>query len=93
MKYVSSMWSNMINNSKQMNKYRFKNFNVEKRKTQNILPIPYAFLCIVLESLKFSRKSKKNDTTHFMLASYFVLGGNDWGRILKTELKFFYSLL
>lgn len=79
MKYVSSMWSNMITNSKQMNKYRFKYFHVEKRqkKNTNILPIPYAFLCIVLESLKFSRKSKKNDTTHFMPASYLVLGGDD----------------
>lgn len=81
MKYASSMWrSNMITNSKKMNKYRFKNFHVEKRQKKNTeyLTIPYAFLCIVLESLKFSRKSKKNDTTHFMPASYLVLGGDDW---------------
>lgn len=88
MKYASSMWSNMITNSKQMNKYRFKNFHVEKRqkKTQNILPIPYAFLCIVLESLKIQqkKKSKKNDTTHFMPASYLVLGGDDWGQNIEN---------
>lgn len=72
------------------------NFDIEKRaerKIQNILPIPYALLCIVLDSVEFSRKIKRIDTTHFIVASNFVVVGNDGGRILKIMLKFFYILL
>lgn len=77
-----------------MNKFKWRNFDVETRqkRKQNILPIPYAFLCIVRGSEKFSRKVNKIDTTHFMVVSYFFVG-NDGGRVLKIMLKFFYSLL
>lgn len=47
MKYASSMWSNMITNSKQMNKYRFKNFHVEKRQKKNTEYLTYS-VCIFM---------------------------------------------
>lgn len=84
----------MINKSRQMNKckfYNFKNFGIKTRETQNISPIPYSFLCRVLDSVKFSRKIKKIDSTHFMVASYFVIGSGG-SRIWKIMLKFFYTI-
>lgn len=83
----------VINKSRQMDKCKFKNFDIDKRqKTQNILPIPYALLCIVLDSVIFSRKIKNIDTNHFMIVSYFVVG-NGRDRILIITLKLFYTLL
>lgn len=85
----------MINKSRQMNKFKFKNFDINKRQKktpQNILPIPYILLCIVLDSVIFS-KIKKIDKAHFMVVRYFVVVGYDEDRIWKIMLKFFYTLL
>jgi hypothetical protein len=58
----------------------------KKRKLQSISPIPYAFLCSVLDSVNFRRQIKRIDTTHFMVASYFVVGSSG-SRILKTHAE------
>lgn len=69
-----------------------KNFYIEKRrKTRSISPIPYAFLCSVLESVKHSRKTKITDATSFMVARYLTVGCSG-SKIVTIRLRVSYTL-